>query len=109
MGWQASCATELRISIDKVVETANLLSDDNTLPFIVRYRGDITGGLDESQVRAVFRALTANNELEARRQTVLKQLVKASVKSEIIEAVKAAADIHTIEDVVPFLFLSRSP
>ena len=71
-------ATALGVSGAQVRRTAELLKDEATVPFIVRYRQEATGGLDEAKVRGVLTALRAHEELEARRLTVLRQLEKAS-------------------------------
>ena len=51
--------------------TRQLLAEDAMVPFIVRYRSDLTGGMDERQVNAVRAALREHAALEDRRQTVL--------------------------------------
>ncbi|HBI55387.1 MAG TPA: hypothetical protein DDY38_00940, partial [Firmicutes bacterium] len=46
-------AAELKIPINQVTETIKLLDDGNTVPFIARYRKEVTGGLDEEQIFAL--------------------------------------------------------
>ena len=43
----------LKISIKQVTNTLNLLSEGNTIPFIARYRKEVTGNLDEEQIRSI--------------------------------------------------------
>ena len=46
-------AKELALPLNKVTATADLLADGNTVPFIARYRKDVTGNLDEVQIRDI--------------------------------------------------------
>ena len=46
-------ATELNIKVNQVENTLKLLSEGNTIPFIARYRKEITGSLDEEQIRRI--------------------------------------------------------
>ena len=95
------CARATGISESQVEATAQLLSDDNTVPFIVRYRADATGGLDEATVLTVMRALESVRALDDRRKTILKQVEKHEppVGSAVIAALKAAANMQTLEDL----------
>ena len=112
MGAQASdmpflpgLAHELGISVGYLKATVQLLDHENTVPFIVRYRQEVTGGLGEAQLHAVMRALKSHAALEARRQTVLR-LVKASVPSldaASLSAIMLASTLEALEDVyLPF-------
>ena len=51
--WTMRCASALGVRVEQVEAVARLLEDDNTVPFIVRYRAEATGGLAEPQVRTV--------------------------------------------------------
>ena len=55
--WLQAVSSQLSLNARQVEATAKLLKEDATPPFIVRYRADATGGLDEQQVLAVSRAL----------------------------------------------------
>ena len=46
-------ANELNIKINQVENTLKLLSEGNTIPFIARYRKEVTGSLDEEQIRSI--------------------------------------------------------
>ena len=64
-------ARELGVSESQVTATVNLLDEGNTVPFIARYRKEVTGGLDDAQLRTLEARLTYLRELEARKATVL--------------------------------------
>eukprot|EP00966_Prymnesium_polylepis_P132343 3060024-Prymnesium_polylepis.1 len=97
--WLSRCASALGVSEAQVRATETLLRDEATVPFIVRYRQDATGGLDEPQVRGVLSALQAHDALEARRKTVLRQLEKAAAAPEVVQAAEAAEELAVLEDV----------
>src|SRR5262245_61207242 len=70
----ARLARELGIDSDSVARTVALLDDGNTVPFITRYRRDQTGGLDEEQIGAIREAVSAQRQLEERKQTILRSI-----------------------------------
>jgi len=67
-------AARLGLSPRQVETTAKLLSEDNTVPFITRYRRDATGGMDEDAIRAVQHELAAGATLKARKAAVSKSI-----------------------------------
>ena len=97
--WLTTLATQLGVGHSQVQAAVRLLTDDHTVPFIVRYRRDVTGGLDEPQVRAVLRAMGAQADLDAKRKTVLRQLEKCSAGTEVLEAARRACSIDALEDI----------
>ncbi|MGO1948835.1 MAG: Tex family protein [Mycobacteriaceae bacterium] len=64
-------ATELGIGEPQVAATVRLLDEGNTVPFIARYRKEVTGGLDDTQLRTLETRLRYLRELEERKATVL--------------------------------------
>ena len=99
--WHSACAASLDIKPAQVAACARLLAADATPPFIVRYRPDQTGGLDEAQVIAVRRALHEHTVLEERREAILRALAKKDdgVGASLLAAVRAAADLAELEDL----------
>jgi uncharacterized protein len=97
MDFSIAIAHSLQISPKQVAATIQLLDEGNTLPFIARYRKEVTGTLDEEQIRAIQTTLEALRILEERRQTVLAsieeqgkltpelraQIVKVETKTEL--------------------------
>lgn len=67
----ATIARELGVREDQVKAACTLLDEGNTVPFIARYRKEVTGGLDDTQLRQLEERLTYLRELEDRKQTIL--------------------------------------
>ncbi|MEY6449697.1 Tex family protein [Corynebacterium pseudotuberculosis] len=67
----AKIAQELGVKESNVASALALLAEGNTVPFIARYRKEATGGLDDSQLRAIEERATYLKELEDRKQTIL--------------------------------------
>ncbi|WP_343417846.1 Tex-like N-terminal domain-containing protein [Candidatus Flexifilum breve] len=63
-------AQALNVSPAQVKTTIELLDAGNTLPFIARYRKEMTGGLDEDQIRRLQELLAHLRALDERRQTI---------------------------------------
>ncbi len=82
---------KLNIAQSNIDPTIKLLKDDNTIPFISRYRKEATGNLDESQILDIEKELNSLEEIDARRKTILKEIKKQgkltdSLKEKIIKA-----------------------
>ena len=67
----STIAGELGVSESQVAATVALLDEGNTVPFIARYRKEVTGGLDDSQLRQLEERLAYLRELEERKQSIL--------------------------------------
>ncbi|GAL14693.1 transcription accessory protein [Vibrio astriarenae] len=67
-------AQELNVRVDQVTAAVTLIDDGNTVPFIARYRKEVTGGLDDTQLRNLDSRLSYLRELEDRRATILKSI-----------------------------------
>ncbi|WP_118813343.1 Tex family protein [Haemophilus haemolyticus] len=67
-------AAELTVQSQQILAAIQLLDDGNTIPFIARYRKEVTGGLDDTQLRHFETRLIYLRELEDRRQTILKSI-----------------------------------
>lgn len=67
-------ASELQARPEQVISAIRLLDEGNTVPFIARYRKEVTGGLDDTQLRQLETRLGYLRELEERRQTILKSI-----------------------------------
>lgn len=70
-------AKELRIVEKQVQKTISLLEDGNTVPFIARYRKEITGSLDEVQIREIQQRFMYLSELEERKIIILRTIGEA--------------------------------
>jgi uncharacterized protein len=67
-------ATEIKIRPEQVQAAVSLLDGGATVPFIARYRKEVTGGLDDIQLRELDYRLGYLRELEDRRATILKSI-----------------------------------
>ncbi|HWE26438.1 MAG TPA: Tex-like N-terminal domain-containing protein, partial [Polyangia bacterium] len=82
----STIARELGVSLAQVERTVALLAEGATIPFIARYRKEVTGNLDEVQIAAVDERRTYLTELDARKQTVLGEIDK---QGKLTDALKA--------------------
>ncbi|MFB0537140.1 MAG: Tex family protein [Anaerolineae bacterium] len=93
-------AHELGLKADQIARTVQLLDEDNTIPFIARYRKEVTGGLDEEQLRAIQARLTYLRHLEERKETVLKSMAEQGKLTPELEAkIRAAMVLQEVEDL----------
>jgi uncharacterized protein len=93
-------ARELNLRPEQVACTVELLDDDNTVPFIARYRKEVTGSLDEEQIRAVEARLGYLRNLGKRREAVLKSIAdQDKLTPELEAAIRAATTLQEVEDL----------
>ena len=98
--WIKACAASLSVKPRQVEAAAHLLKQDATPPFIVRYRADATGGLDEPQVLEVRRALGEFEALQDRRAVVLKALgQKQGIPASLLDAVRDCESLSELEQL----------
>ena len=69
-------ATEIKIRPEQVQAAVSLLDGGATVPFIARYRKEVTGGLDDIQLRELEYRLGYLREMEERRATILKSIAE---------------------------------
>lgn len=93
-------AKELNIPEDRVEKTVALIDEGNTIPFIARYRKEVTGSLDDTVLRKLEERLQYLRNIEARREEV-KNLIAAQEKltPEISNAIDNAKTITEIDDI----------
>ena len=93
-------AAEFKLRLEQVSNTAALIDDGKTIPFIARYRKELTGSLDDQVLRELFERLTYLRSLEKRREEV-----QASVEAlgqltpELSAAIAGASTLAEIEDL----------
>ena len=91
---------ELKLDSTAVQNTLQLLSDGSSIPFIARYRKEQTMGLDEVEIASIRDAYKRFNELEKRRESILKSLSEQSVTNkELMVKINQAPDLATLEDL----------
>jgi uncharacterized protein len=93
-------AGELAVRPAQVARSIELFDDDNTVPFVARYRKEVTGGLDEEQLRIILERLTYLRNLEARKEVVLKSIEEqGKLTDELRARIEAATTLQEVEDL----------
>jgi uncharacterized protein len=93
-------AEELRVRVPQIAAAIALLDDKATVPFIARYRKEATGGLDDTQLRALEERLTYLRELEERRGAILKSIEEqGKLTPELLRSMQQAETKARLEDL----------
>ncbi len=93
-------AEELNIKEKQVEATINLIDEGNTIPFIARYRKEVTGGLSDEILRELGERLTYLRNLEKRKEEVLKSIEEqGKLTEEISKSVVDAVTLAEVEDI----------
>jgi protein Tex len=93
-------AEEISVQETQVQATINLLDEGATVPFIARYRKEITGGLDDTQLRTLEERLRYLRELDERREVILNSIREQNKLTPELEAAIKEAEIKTrLEDL----------
>lgn len=93
-------AAELAVAEKQVIATIELLDEGATVPFISRYRKEVTGSLDEVQVAAVRDRFQQLRDLDKRREAILKALTAlGKLTPELETQINAAVNITALEDI----------
>ena len=99
-------STELNISEKSVAATIKLLNDGATIPFISRYRKEVTGSLDEVAIRDIQLRYADLQELAKRKEYILETIEAAGALTvELRQKIEQTFDATTLED----LFLPYKP
>lgn len=93
-------AAELNIRPQQVTATVDLLDSGATVPFIARYRKEVTGGLDDTVLRQLEQRLLYVRELEERRQTILESIAtQGKLTAKLTEQINQADTKQRLEDL----------
>jgi len=93
-------AKQLSIPATKVKAAVSLLDEGNTIPFIARYRKEMTGELDETQLRDIDEKLQYMRNLEVRKQEVLRLIdEQGKLTDELSNAILASVKLQEVEDL----------
>jgi uncharacterized protein len=96
----ARIAVELNIAPRQVAATAKLIAEGGTVPFISRYRKEVTGSLDEVAITSIRDRLLQLAELEQRREAIVKSLAERNLLSDALaKAVQEADSLSALEDL----------
>lgn len=93
-------ADELAVAPSCVAAAVKLLDEGATVPFVARYRKEVTGGLDDTQLRTLETRLTYLRELEARRDSVIASIEEqGKMTPSLAEAIRQADSKSRLEDL----------
>jgi uncharacterized protein len=100
MNHSTQIATHLNLRAQPVAATIDLLDGGNTIPFIARYRKEVTGGLDEEQLRAIAAQIEALRKLDERRTAILASIEEqGKLTPELRSQLAAAESLTALEDL----------
>src|ERR1700748_788148 len=93
-------AAELSVNQKQVSATVELLDEGATVPFISRYRKEVTGALDEVAVAAIRDRMQQLRDLDKRREAILKSLTDlGKLTPELNQAINEAESMTLLEDI----------
>ncbi|MBJ9991567.1 Tex family protein [Paenibacillus sp. S28] len=93
-------AKELQLSLKQIRTTVGLLDEGNTIPFIARYRKEMTGELDENQLRGIEERVTYLRNLEERKREVIRIIdEQGKLTGELKTSIEKAAKLQEVEDL----------
>lgn len=92
----AVIAAELGVKLEQITASIALLDEGSTVPFISRYRKEVTGGLDDTQLRTLEQRLGYLRELEERRATILKSIEEQDKLTDDLKKAILAAETKTV-------------
>ncbi len=100
MRYEERIARELNITSGQVTSTIKLLDDGSTVPFISRYRKELTGSLDDLQVAAIRDRINQLRDLDTRREAILKSIKEQEkLTPELEKKINAAETMAALEDL----------
>jgi uncharacterized protein len=90
----------LSLAAPQVAKTISLLDEGNTLPFIARYRKELTGGMDEEQLRQLHALLDSLRKVDERREVILNSIQEQGLLTpELSAQLEAAESLTQLEDL----------
>ena len=91
---------EFKLKLSQVENTVSLVDDGNTIPFIARYRKELTGSLDDQVLRELFDRLNYLRGLEKRKEEVISSITEQEqMTDEIAAAIEKALTLAEVEDI----------
>ncbi|MDB1144909.1 MAG: Tex family protein [Alcaligenaceae bacterium] len=93
-------ANELNCRLEQITATVELLDGGATVPFVARYRKEVTGGLDDTQLRLLSTRLQYLRELEDRKQTIIDSIgSQGKMTDELLQQIQQADTKQILEDL----------
>ena len=104
MNYAATIAEQLNLGVRQVEKTIDLLEQGATVPFIARYRKEVTGSLNEVQITAIRNLLIKLKELDKRREAILSSInEQGKLTPELEKQIATATTMTELEDLyLPF-------
>lgn len=100
MNINQTLAAEFKLRQEQIDNTVSLIDDGKTIPFIARYRKELTGSLDDQLLREIFDRLTYLRNLEKRKQEISDAITaQDKMTDEITAAISKAATLVEVEDI----------
>ena len=91
---------EQNVSIPQILAVLKLIEEGGTVPFIARYRKEVTGGLDEEQIRAVYQEWEYGQKLAERKEDIMRLIEeKGKLTAELKEAIISSTKLSELEDI----------
>ena len=102
--WIEQITRELSLQQKNVKAVAELLSEGATIPFISRYRKELTGSMDEVMIANVRDRLEQLRELDKRREAIISSIEKqGKLTPDLMQKIVVAATVSELEDIyLPF-------
>jgi len=93
-------AVEFKLRQEQIDNTVALIDDGKTIPFIARYRKELTGSLDDQVLREIFDRLTYLRNLEKRKEEISASITEqGKMTDELAAAISSAATLVEVEDL----------
>ncbi|MCM1023775.1 MAG: RNA-binding transcriptional accessory protein [Prevotella sp.] len=100
MNINETLAKEFKLRQEQIDNTVSLIDDGKTIPFIARYRKELTGSLDDQLLREIFDRLTYLRNLEKRKEEITASITEqGKMTDEIAAAIEKAAALVEVEDI----------
>jgi len=97
---KSKIAQELNVKETQVEATIKLIDEGNTIPFIARYRKEVTGGLSDEQLRDLGERLTYLRNLETRKEEVRNSIeTQGKLTEELVQQIEEAETLAEVEDI----------
>src|SRR5262245_2196656 len=102
--WVELISKELSLPVKNVKAVATLLSEDATIPFISRYRKEMTGSMDEVMISKIRDRIEQLSELDKRREAIITSIEKQDkLTPELMQTIVMASTLAELEDIyLPF-------
>lgn len=91
---------EQNVSVPQIKAVLKLIEEGGTVPFIARYRKEVTGGLDEEQIRAIYQEWEYGQKLAERKEDIMRLIEeKGKLTAELKEAIVSSTKLSELEDI----------